>query len=969
MLTWGEIDNLERQLKASIVALNKKKVNEITLIEAVDDASLWPEAFDELVPIAPNTSLNNLITRAPLLICAVASEIGFRFEGVGTVFWAKLSDALGLPITLAQRAQIGETFDDLATRYRLSRPSESAFSSHFSIISWPIANALLPTDLVGPVTRLMARAPVGALPGPSRAINFASLRAWASAAEGARLTDWLRFEAPATRVLSALLTENRGGGLSQASYTRLRAAIATQTEAFFAARAAQLRARIAKSSSSVEQTLGRLALAYSASGVRMFVSWPALPLALFDDARATARSAAWRPRLWGVGGFLHPDTALSAGPFALNLPAVPADDNPAYSGAAEIFGAGSDAAAALAARIVDWNANLLFDPNAERTQAEQRFDVLAGTSGYIWVATKAGGATLNGLRKLGGVCGYTAFEANLADATDRAILTRESLLSDESHTLLARHPVDAIGAPQGVVRPNRPFLLYKEGDAAASDSTPQCLTSGARIPAISGLSGRPGLHAEMPLPTEDSVADLIVFERDSIFEALIERRLQLRVASRLPLVDVLVTAELEIGGRLIARGRDCLAALPMTVPGTSALLAPLYDDRVRAKLLGSGEGQLRIAIGRSTALDIILRRPAASVEWADGAPHLIGADLDAELVGATAHYPHRFGPMAAIEMPGRGAVAYGLRLSNGQIADPIQILTSNIFDLGDFAAHFGDDIGSRRMFENGRGVCDIARARVAWARGLCTSLFAIAAKTRIVRQFEEPLVIDLCGRSWSLAEQTMRSGLADPHDALWRVAIERGLAALPQSATSAEAEVFARVFRRHARELDPSWPMEGMAPADGTMDDALNAAFSEAVAQLHENGALLDVNGDDFDFGSPAEDWESAAAHALQMIRRPELTWMIAPSEGGRHLSRRSYVGVSIAELAEDLSAWTRAWALPRGQLTPETAAGALQLWHSPGACNDVDAAMHVLVADPFVSRATRYAALRLATTIADPSI
>ena len=35
--------------------------------------------------------------------------------------------------------------------------------------------------------------------------------------------------------------------LSQASYTRLRAAIATRSEAFFAARAALLRARITKS--------------------------------------------------------------------------------------------------------------------------------------------------------------------------------------------------------------------------------------------------------------------------------------------------------------------------------------------------------------------------------------------------------------------------------------------------------------------------------------------------------------------------------------------------------------------------------------------------------------------------------------------------------------------------------------------------------------------------------------------------
>ena len=209
MLTLGGIDTLERQLKAAIVARNKRGDAGVTIIEAIDEAALWPEPFDSLAPLAPNVSIEQIGSRAPGFICAVAAEIGFRFEGVGTVFWAKFSDALGLSITMAHRQRIAETFEAQAARYSLSRPSESAFSSHFSIIAWPIANALLPVDLVGPVSRLMARAPIAALPGPGHSINFPSLRAWASAAEGARLADWLRFEAPTTRVLTALLTENR----------------------------------------------------------------------------------------------------------------------------------------------------------------------------------------------------------------------------------------------------------------------------------------------------------------------------------------------------------------------------------------------------------------------------------------------------------------------------------------------------------------------------------------------------------------------------------------------------------------------------------------------------------------------------------------------------------------------------------------------------------------------------------------
>jgi hypothetical protein len=967
MLTWAEVDSLERQITASIVSLGKKTSDNSTLVEAIDNVNLWPEPFDHLAPIAPYSStFETLLAQAPLLICAIASEIGFRFEGVGTVFWAKFGDALGLQLNTMQRQRIGETFDTLATRYKLSRPSDSAFSAHFSIISWPIANALLPIDLVGPVTRLMARAPVGALPGPGRSTNFASLRAWASAAEGARLADWLRLEAPTARVLTALLLENRGSVLPEGSYARLRDAVAIDPEAFSAVRVARLRARTAKSAASAEHSLGRLAATRDVTGLRLFVSWPALPPALCDEARAVAKSAGWRPRLWGAGGFLHPETALGPGPFALALHATPANDDAAYPDAATIFGAGSEIAAVLAGRTVDWTANLLFDVNEDHTKAEQRFDVLVGNVGYVWIATKPDGAALEGLPKLGSSCGYTIFEANLADAHARAILKREGLLSTQNPSLLARHPIDAIGAPQGVVHPDRPFLIYKEGETSDSDSGPQHLAAGARLTRVTGLWG-PGLRTEAMLPSEDRVAVLILFERDSAFEALTEQRLQLRVESRLPLVDIPITADLEVGGRLIARGRDQLAAVPITVPATSALFASLYDDRVRAQLLKSGNGTLRIAIGRSISLNVALQRPAASVEWLDGTPHLMGANLETELVGATARQPHRFAPMAAINAPTRGAIAYGLRLPDGRITDPVQLFTSNVFDLGDLAAHFGDDVGSRQMFDNGRGVGDIARARVAWARALCTSLPTIAARMRIVRQFEEPLVVDLCGRPWSLAEQAARSSPSDPHNALWQLAVDRGLTTLPVGLTSLETEIFAKAFRKHARNLDGDWPLSKVAPADGAMDDALNAAFSEVIAELHAKGSLLDVE-DDFDFGSPAEDWEAAAVDAIQITQRPMLVQMIAPSEGGRQLARRSYVDLSIAELAEDLSAWTRSWALPRGQLNPETAAGSIQLWLSPAACDDVDAAVRVLVADPFVSRATRYAALRLGATTTQAS-
>ncbi len=964
MLTLGEIDNLERQLKASIVALNRKKITDITLVEVIDDAMLWQASFEQLTPIAPIYSLDNLLIRAPLLLCAVAAEIGFRFEGVGTVFWAKYADALGLPITMAHRQRIADTFKALAARYSLSCPRESAFSSHFSIIAWPIANALLPVELVGPVSRMMARAPVMGLPGSGRSVNFASLRAWASVAEGARLADWLRFEGPATRVLTALLTENRGSAVSQASYARLREAVAANPEAFFSARAARQRTRTTKVVTTVEQGLGRLSVSRDSSGIHFFASWPALPPALFDEARNLARSAGWRPRLWGAGPLLHPDNALGPGPFALALSAVPNEDDHPYRGAADLFGAGSEIAEALAARSIDWPAILLFDPNDDRTRAEQRLSSLSGTGGTVWIATRSEMPELSGLRRLGDTCVYRLYEADLADSADRAILMDRKLLETETRATLARHPIDAIGAGHGVVRPDRPFLLYRDW-AEKAEETPQKLAAGGHISPISGATGSPGVRAEAAAPANESITDVILFERDNAFEALVECRLQLRIESRLPLVDVPISADLEIGGVLVARGRDNLATLPATPNAGSALLAPLYEEPVRAKLLKTGKGRLRITVGRSTAIEIALERTPASVDWSGEAPQLFGAEMAVSLVGATAHAPHRFVPAPMIAIPARGAAAFGLKLSDGRIADPLRLLASEVFDYGDFAALFGEDVGSRRMFDQGKGVGDFARSRVAWARALCTSLSAIAAKSRVVRQFEEPLVVNLCGRAWSLTEARIRNQPVDPHAALWLEAVDRGLATLPDQAIDAHCDVFSRAFANHARAMDPDWPTASRSLVDGAMDDALNAAFSEALVELHGRGDLLNVD-DDFDFGSPAEDWEAAAASALKTIERAPLTKLLAPTDGARQLSERAYSDVGIAELAEDLNAWTKSWALPRGQLSAEVAASALQLWLSPAACNGVDAAVHVLASDPFVARATRYVAIRLGSNYAE---
>jgi hypothetical protein len=133
VLTLGGIVALEQQLKAAIVALNKRGDSGVTIVEAIVEAALWPEPFGSLAPLTPNMSIEQLGSRAPGFICAVASEIGFRFEGVGTIFWVHFEQALGLAISQTQRYVVARAFEALANTYnwrgRARAPSASTSGS------------------------------------------------------------------------------------------------------------------------------------------------------------------------------------------------------------------------------------------------------------------------------------------------------------------------------------------------------------------------------------------------------------------------------------------------------------------------------------------------------------------------------------------------------------------------------------------------------------------------------------------------------------------------------------------------------------------------------------------------------------------------------------------------------------------------------------------------------------------------
>lgn len=959
MVSPSDITAIEKRLSEAFAQRRKNRAGDATLIEIIDEFEIWPVPFNQLGPIDKDNSFDHLFRRAPNLICAVAAETGFRFEGVGTEFWAKFEGYLGQAVSTSQRQMIGAKFSELASTYSLIRPADSQFTEHFSIIAWPIANALLPIDLVAPVTRLLARAPVGSLPSAGGSPDFSSMRAWASATEGARLLDWLRIEVSATKVLASILENNANAALPNATYYRLQEAIQNSSEAYFAKRAAQSRAR-GSSKTKTSDSQGQLMVSLVGGTGSLFVTWPALSPAVLDKARAIARAKNWRPKLWGAGALLHPDSALSSGPIKIALPSVPGNEDPAYPDIGEVFGQGSEIFAALNARKINWAPLLLFEPSEDRRRAEQLFQPLSGREALVWVAISRDNASLSGLRMIGTASGYDIFEADLRVPGDKDFLIREKLLDDRPHLCIARHPIDAIISTRSEVRASRSFLVYSESGADIAIGEIRTIDSGSQDIALPDVSGHIVVHAGAVTTQIAPPVEITIFERETAYEALIERRLQIRIDTSLPLIDVRCKIDLEICGVLISSSTTRFAELPVTIPATSPLLAVLYDDSVRERLLLVGEGILTVTVGSFSSVQVRLKRTEASVQWFENQPTLTGSALECRLSAATARLPHRFIGANSVEYPARGASAFGLVGRDGRIADPLLVLTSNTFSLDDLTANFSGDIGSRLLLDDGRGVAEIARARVAWAKAQCNTLAGLMAKARVVEQFEPVLVADLCGREWLSAENASTSEfINDYHLALWELALAHNLVVLPEGTDESEVEVFAYAFVEHMIRLDPDWPVVREIPNEGAIDDALNSAFSDALGELHQRGSLAQVE-DDFDFGRPSDDWLPIVREAINAIERPSLVALLAPSGGAQALRRKNYRELVIPELAEDLSAWTQTWALSRGRLSIDDVNQVLQLWLSPGVCEDAAGAVRLIARDPFVARATRYAALRL---------
>lgn len=934
-------------------AAKARRADSTSLIEVVDEAGLWADPFADLPSVIAGLTFEQLMTDFPALGCAAAAEVGFRFEGVGTVFWAKFEEMIGQPISLSRRHLLADAYETLARRFPIQRPAETGFNENFSIIAWPIANALMPTEIAAPLARLLARGPSWNGSITARRTDLSALRAWARSWEGIRLSEWLQNEALAGRVVTALLGDNAKGDLNEASFRRVQGAYAHQSEAFYALRLAKRRRQPDATKSSGDVDLGQLSLRRHGSQFAFTVTWTPLPQSLLDGARPEASGLGWRPRLWGQGSPLHSDQAFGSLPVLLNLSEVPDRDTPAFPSADETFGTDSATAAALRSRQVDWASHLAFSREGETEVADRLAGPLSDVTGQVWLVEPLGRDAE--LPRLGDVAGRAVRCADLTIPEHRRLLAGYGLWRGDAEAgaqrRLARHPVDAMTLRRGQARPGLPFCIFDDSSMELGR-----LRKGERRALADVLGARELVAEAAPNEADPTPPEVFVFERQAAFEAIIEERLLVRIDSPLGAAEWPVEAMIICEGEILACARQRVAQDGHGLRADGRLMLALQSERVRKRLLETGDGVLRLRVGNHPWEAIALTRNEGEVDWdiADPAQSVARA---VGVVSAPAPRAHHFEIAGELSPPSAGAAAFAVRLEDGRLAAPSLILATDRFELGDLSTNFSDLRGSRQLVAEGKGVLDLVRARRAWAAALCRSLASVSARLRVVRQFEAPLVNALCGAEWRDLEQA-GAFQVDIGEALFGAVRSQGVLEMPEDFTSEDVSRFEVAFAQAIRNACPSWPETDLN--DEAADFALGSAFEAALAAGHAEQRLLLLDADDYDFGAPSDVWRAASDQAQYATLGSPLLRLIAPGKGAEVLARRPFVAPDLADEATFIADWSSAWCLPRSQISKELACSCLQVWLSPGAA-DTDAAVRQMARDTFLARAVRYVALRMA--------
>lgn len=931
----------------------------------------------------------------PLLLAA--TEVGYRYRGSGTDFWPVLEAELGTKISATDRKHIRNLFASAAETYRGAQPPATLWADAFHFIAWPITHALVPLEFHRPLALTLAnlRVNVGELDKDDlyRAVRIAASN---SSARFSTLLENAPLMVAVTRRLlgeesaeiSPETVERIAGDLASDQVARRAVAVARRIQRSVAERKAPT------GSSGVQHPSieGSLLIRRHDNAMTLEALFPRLEADLEMRLRRALRRRRYAVRLWGVSGRVPSEQLLSGLPFEIKLTTIPPEDAELLPGLDQID-LDQELRDALAAFKLDVALPLLFAAASDEGLGRRvRGPSISGHRTY-WLLSRSGEGP-RGCAALGEVGPYDCHLLDPAQEIAREVLRD---LGFQVHfgvsvEFAGRPPLERdapvpvfMAGDQRIVAPR---LVPPEGLTVQLDDEQVNLKSDNVVTVLvergdhtlqvsNGDEKRDYKfrgtlsHRSVPPVTcsiEPRFSDLTV-------QALLRGTLEFTVESFAPLEGLELTVEIDASGRKLLATAP-LGPLPCSVTSEQEPFATLLDDKTRGLLAQTPSLELRLSVGNLCSRYMKLERRVRPCWWqrADDGTIALASEIGELSFGwvlATAPTaPPALEPDDAHE-EARLLAPIGLDFSEyGRAAEFTTLCIAPSKVRLESPAIKKPSLTRNRCAGYGAlGLQDIVESYLRWSLAESATFIAELRRRQITGVLDGWLTEICCGEEWIRREAAL--GDVDPWEELVGACDETGFGRDPYVELSREDEIeVTRVAVREIRlEFPDLWARVGTL-CDLNQEDyeALDLACARAYTELadvyrkqgKEDVAIRIAEGDP---GSAPDEWDTVLTRVKSTAELQPLAEMLLPTETAQGLMTLEPSLMTLDELTEEFSDWARsARRALAGSVPPDDILKViLALWAEPeaAASSDWRGALHVLLAERSVARASRYLALR----------
>jgi hypothetical protein len=941
----------------------------------------------------------------PLLVAA--TEVGYDYEGTGTDFWPIFERRFAV-FDPFDRQILSRLFETAASRYGLAKPSETPWNLSFCHIAWPVLHAILPSELLQPLTRALREVRGRIDLEATDADLLAPIRSRAVLVNSYRLTAWLDNEVIAASIIRSFLNPSHPPSIGPSAMARITSDLDRDEVAATALRDARRRQKShgALAAKRPPRRRGPDDIRLAPLVLRRFEQhWSfALKIPQMEEAeRVAAREALdtirWKTQLWGQGRAMPSRNLFSDYPIALGVEALPTSETPLLSDLASTP-LTADARAFLESLRVSVSPLLLFaDADASGDYAQLQTTTISANSKYILLTGSdhlppPPSATLSGR-----IAGYHVIQID-GGASDVA-----PWLASLGFSVRTSAQFRWVGDVE--LEQHRPVRRFAAGSRLAFElsSTPGDCTASLMGPdgKASSITGpSPLLGFFMPETvgryrigygdgeaTEFDVAEraeplpILSIDADAGTGSVTDlamRSVVLRFDSIASVEEAALEIRIESSGREISRATAILPDTPCRLAPAHAIWDELLSERVVRDLLDARSATLTVIVYGLARADFRFEAVLAPFAWS--------RSESGELEAAD-----ESGPLKVYQ----GVAFEPLRI--GALKDqPLSAANSNggedvrLFRAGHDLPHVGGGlcVGPKmwrphdaaqprtperllRRFDEERDKVDartIIDALISWSAASVDHPLTQYRRGQVVHSLERWTVAQLCGDRWAAAEaQLLRQRGSRFAEAFLNACENLGIGFADVQLPRQQKDLLHRTLLRLMKDRGVALkPAVGGNPLDEEIAAALDEIFNDAYVIVAD---AIEAVGDtcpfdpdeDIDVGEASETWDTAVKAASRATAMGDLVELLRPLEAGDQLSLADFETMTADESIDLLDVWisknrpqqhSRAW-------NRELVEAAFWLLAKPGVAARLawPAAAQRLLADQFSARAIRYAALR----------